>query len=94
MKEVNNNINKKDDNLLSSGLLIQIITAIFALVFMISSIFESSLLSIGQIFIALLLFIMAYNNYKIYHRKYVTSIYILVGIIFLLYVGYVMFYGK
>lgn len=94
MKEVNNKIGTKDDSLLSSGLLAQIITALFALVFMIASIFENSFLSIGQLFIAFLLFIMAYNNYKLYHRKYVTPIYTIGGLVFILYLGYVMFYGK
>ncbi len=40
-----------------------------------------------EILLAFLFFLMGYNNHKIYHRKYMTVIYITCGILFALIAG-------
>lgn len=65
-------------------MLLQITLAIFLISFGIASIFENELIKICQILIGLLMFVIGYNNYKVYKRKYMTPIYIGLGIIIIL----------
>lgn len=62
-------------------LLLQISLAIFLISFGIASLFERELFIICQILIGLLMFVIGYNNHKIYKRKYMTPIYIGLGIV-------------
>lgn len=59
---------------------IQMILAVITFGVAIASIFVPSFLLVTEVMIALLLFDMAYNNHLLYHYKWVTPIYILVGI--------------
>ena len=62
-------------------MLLQITLAIFLVMFGVASFFEAELFLICQILIGLLMFVIAYNNQKIYKRKYMTPIYIGLGIV-------------
>ena len=62
-------------------LLLQITLAIYVVSFAIMSLFERELFIISEILIGLLMFVIAYNNHKLYKRKYMTAVYIGFGII-------------
>lgn len=62
-------------------MLLQISLAIFLVSFGVASLFAAELFIICQVLIGLLMFIIAYNNQKIYKRKYMTPIYLGLGII-------------
>jgi len=57
-------------------LLLQITLSIYVVSFAIMSIFEKELFVISEILIGLLMFVIAYNNHKLYKRKYMTAVYI------------------
>ena len=65
---------KKDKKI---GLFIQFVLCICTIIFFIVSLFEKSFFVLVELLIALTLFAMAYNNAKIYKRKYFTVIYII-----------------
>lgn len=62
-------------------LLLQITLSIYVVTFAIAAMFENSLFIISEILIGLLMFVIAYNNHKIYKRKYMTAVYIGFGIV-------------
>lgn len=62
-------------------MLLQTALAIFLVAFGVASIFEARLFIISQILIGLLMFVIGYNNHKLYKRKYMTPIYIGLGIV-------------
>lgn len=62
-------------------MLLQIALAIYAFSFAIASFFEKEFFVISEILVGILMFVIAYNNQKLYKRKYMTPIYIGLGII-------------
>lgn len=62
------------------GLLVQVVLIelliIFAVINMLTSVFMPAFYAI----LAMLMFVMAYNNKKIYKRKNMTSVYVIVGL--------------
>ena len=62
---------------------IQLIVAILLVIALLVGIFVKGLDLIIFSLMALLLFILSYNNYKIYKRKYMSPIYLIFGIIVL-----------
>ncbi len=62
-------------------MLLQIALAIYLVAFGVASVFERELFKISQILTGLLMFVISYNNYKIYKRKYMTPIYLGLGIV-------------
>lgn len=72
---------KKNNDL---GFLIQAVLGVSALIFYIISIFEKSFMVAFQIILSLTLFSIAYNNHKIYKRKYFTTFYITLGVALLI----------
>lgn len=62
-------------------MLLQIGLAIFLISFGIGSLFCKELYLVCQIIIGLLMFVIAYNNHKIYKRKYMTAVYLGLGIV-------------
>lgn len=62
-------------------MLLQVALAIFLVSFAVASFFCKELYLICQIIIGLLMFVIAYNNQKIYKRKYMTAIYLGLGIV-------------
>lgn len=65
----------------SITLLLQVVLGVFALTFAIAGIFEKELFMICEILVGLLMFTIAYNNHKMYKRKYMTAVYTGLGII-------------
>ena len=80
---------KKINNI---GLLVQFILAVIVIILSIISIFVNELFQFAEIVISLTLFVIAYNNQKIYKRKMFTIIYTLIGI-FILISALVTLYG-
>jgi len=70
------------------GLILQIVISIIALIFAVVSFFYKDILVFTQIFIALDMFIMAYNNYYFYRRKNFTWFYVIGGLLILIIVLY------
>lgn len=63
----------------------QIVLSLLLLIFgVITMFFNSDFMPVVYILLSLVLFIMAWNNYKIYKRKYITVIYLLFGIVTLI----------
>ena len=62
------------------GLLIQVVLAEMTLIFSIMGLMEKLLMPIFYFVISMLLLCMAYNNKKIYKRKYMSGIYFYVAI--------------
>ncbi len=62
-------------------MLLQVALGIYAISFGISSFFEEQFFVITEVLLGLLMFTIAYNNHKIYKRKYATAIYIGLGIV-------------
>ena len=74
--------NKLDiDTIEQITMLLQVALAIFLVAFGIASFFERELFIISQILIGLLMFVIGYNNHRIYKRKYMTPVYIWLGIV-------------
>ena len=74
--------NKLDiDTIEHITMLLQVALAIFLVAFGIASFFERELFIISQILIGLLMFVIGYNNHRIYKRKYMTPVYIGLGIV-------------
>ena len=62
-------------------MLLQIALAIYALSFAIAATFEKGFFVICELLVGILMIVIAYNNQKIYKRKYMTAIYTGLGII-------------
>ena len=62
-------------------MLLQIALSIYALTFAVASVFETSFFVICELLVGMLMFIIAYNNQKVYKRKYMTAIYLGLGIV-------------
>ena len=74
--------NKLDiDTVEQITMLLQISLAIFLVAFGVASLFERELFIISQILIGILMFVIGFNNHKIYKRKYMTPIYLGLGIV-------------
>ena len=73
-------VDLKEDSCDEVGLLMQVVLIelllIFAVINMLTNVFMPAFYAI----LAMLMFTMAYNNKKIYKRKYMTSVYVIVGI--------------
>ena len=73
--------NEKIDNV---GFFIQCVLLGAAIISMITTIFIGPLYVVTDALIALLLLTLCYNNYKFYKRKYLTIIYFLIGLAWLI----------
>ena len=62
-------------------MLLQVVLVIFVVTFGIASVFEGAFFKICEILIGLLMFVIGYNNQKIYKRKYMTAVYIGLGVV-------------
>lgn len=73
-------VNLKEYSSKEVGLLVQVILTelmlIFAIINLISDVFMPAFYAI----IVMIMFTMAYNNQKFYKKKYMTSVYVVVGI--------------
>ncbi len=74
--------NKLDiDTVEQITMLLQIALAIYALSFAVASFFEKQLFVICELLVGVSMFVIAYNNQKIYKRRYMTAIYTGLGIV-------------
>jgi len=64
----------------SVSLLIQFVLIILIAIFCVISFFIKELITVLYALLALTMFVMAYNNVKFFHKKYLTPVYIIVGI--------------
>ena len=71
--------NKKNNNHIF--LYLQAIFALITVVLTIVYILNKSITGFLQLSLGLTILIMGYNNYKVYHRKFLTLVYVLVGVI-------------
>ena len=62
------------------GILVQVVLTELVLIFGIISLISSAFVPTFYIIISMVMFTMAYNNKKVYKKKYMTSIYIIVGL--------------
>ncbi len=62
------------------GLLVQVVLLELMLIFGIITLLSEAFLPAFYAIITMIMFTMAYNNVKIYKKKYLTPIYIVVGI--------------
>ena len=69
------------DVITSITMLLQAVLGIYVVSFGIASLYHVELFQICELLIGLLMFIIAYNNYKIYKRRYMTAVYFGLGII-------------
>ncbi len=58
------------------------------------SIIEDDFFLIAELFIGLLMFVLAYNNHIVFKRKKFTYIYIVVGVLVIAYAIYGLISGK
>lgn len=77
MKKIN------DFNIL--GITIQVILTICVIVFFLISLFHSKFFPYLYLFFSFDLFVMGYNNLKVYKRKNITVLYFIVGFIIFIY---------
>lgn len=62
------------------GLLVQAVLVELLIIFSIISIMSDAFMPAFYAIISMTMFTMAYNNKKIYKKKYMTSIYVIVGL--------------
>ncbi|MBQ9071735.1 MAG: hypothetical protein IJY25_01070 [Bacilli bacterium] len=62
------------------GLLVQVVLTELLIIFAIISIISDAFMPAFYSIIAMTMFTMAYNNKKIYKKKYMTSVYVIVGL--------------
>lgn len=74
----------KKEKIDNTGFFIQCVLLSAAIISMITTIFIGPLYVVTDALIALLLLTLCYNNYKFYKRKYLTIIYFLVGVAWLI----------
>ena len=74
-------MNKKIDEL---GIFLQVVLAAAVVISLITSLFIGPLLIVTYSLMSLILFVLSYNNYTIYKRKYMTIVYFIFGFIVLL----------
>ena len=73
-------VNLKEYSSDEVGLLVQVVLTELMLIFGIINLISDALLPAFYAIISMILFTMAYNNKKIYKKRYMTSIYVIVGI--------------
>jgi hypothetical protein len=81
LKEWSKIMNKKINNL---GIFLQAVLTAAVIISFITSLFIGPLLVVTYALMTLILFVLCYNNYTIYKKKYMTIIYFVVGILLLL----------
>lgn len=65
-------------------ILLQAIFTLAAVIFGIISLIDNSFLALFYILLGIDLFILSYNNYKIYTKKYMTSFYLAFGFLMIM----------
>jgi len=66
------------------GLLVQVVLIELLLIFAIINLITDVFMPAFYAILTMIMFVMAYNNKKIYKKKYMTNVYIIVGIFVLI----------
>ncbi len=66
------------------GLLVQAILTVLMIIFAIISMLSAEFWPVFYAIVTMVMFTMAYNNIKFYKKRYMTSVYIIVGIFVLI----------
>lgn len=72
---------EKIDN---TGIFLQIVLFSFITISLVVSVFINEFINVTYGLLSLCMFVMSYNNYKLYKRKYFTPIYFVFGIILMI----------
>ena len=83
----------KNTNKMDGGLLLQLAMVIVLIVLLVLAIFWKVLLPYAELVAGCALLVMAYNNHRLYNRKFFTWIYALFGLLLILTTGWSMFNG-
>lgn len=85
-------VNLKEYSNKEVGLLVQIVLMEELIIFAILSMIVKEFLDPLYIILGMIMFTMAYNNKRIYKRKYMTSVYIIVGLFVIIstLIGYIL----
>ena len=62
------------------GLLVQVVLTELVIIFGVFNLISDALLPAFYAILSMIMFTMAYNNVKIFKKRYMTSIYVIVGI--------------
>lgn len=62
------------------GLLVQVVLTELMIIFAIVNLITDAFMPAFYAIISLIMFTMAYNNAKVYKKKYMTSVYVIVGL--------------
>ena len=73
-------INLKEYSNKGVGLLAQVVLIVLLIIFAIINIINKAFEPVFYSILALIMFVMAYNNEKIYKKKHMTKLYIIVGL--------------
>lgn len=77
-------VNVKEFNNDKVGILVEVILIEMMIIFSIISLISDLFMPAVYIIVTMILFTMAYNNIKIFKKKYMTPIYIIVGLFVLI----------
>ncbi len=66
------------------GLLIQVVLTELMIIFAIINLISDALMPAFYVIVSMIMFTMAYNNIKIYKKRYMTPIYVIVGLFVLI----------
>lgn len=73
-------VNIKEYSSKEVGLLVQVVLTELMLIFAIINMISDAFMPAFYAIVTMIMFTMAYNNVKIYKKKYMTSIYVIVGL--------------
>ena len=68
----------------NTGIFLQMLLFAFIIVALLVSIFINEFINVVYGLISLTMFVMSYNNYKLYKRKYFTPLYFVFGVILMI----------
>ena len=92
-KNINDEISLEEaDSFYHVSLLAQAVCVIGVLAISVLAIFENSFTIPVEVLVGITLLIMAYNNYKMFNRRFMTVVYIIFGVISL-FVGFLGYFG-
>ena len=73
-------VNLKEYSSKEVGLLVQVVLTELMLIFAIINMISDAFMPAFYAIVSMIMFTMAYNNKRIYKKKYMTSIYVIVGL--------------
>ena len=77
-------INLKEYSSSDVGILVQVVLIELLIIFAIISLITNIFMPVFYAILAMLMFVMAYNNKRVFKRKYMTIVYVIVGLFVLI----------